>query len=162
MAWFVLVERAATGFRALRPRTCSIYDRYFWWHERYWKLAIPRLDLALAGTPFKNVVSRILGVRLGRMVFDDGCGWPERTLVTVGDRCTLNAGSVVQCHSQEDGAFKSDRTLIGGRCTLGVNAFVHYGVVIGDRAEIATDSFVMKGSEIPVGALWSGNPAVET
>jgi non-ribosomal peptide synthetase-like protein len=161
MAWFVLVERAATGFRPLRPRTCSIYDRSFWRHERYWKLMIPPLDLALAGTPFKNVVSRLLGVRLGRMVFDDGCSWPERTLVTVGDRCTLNAGSVVQCHSQEDGAFKSDRTLVGGRCTLGVNAFVHYGVVIGDRAEIATDSFVMKGSEIPVGALWRGNPAAE-
>ena len=71
-AYFVLVERAADRFRALRPRYCSIYDRYFWWHERYWKLVIPPFDRMLAGTPFKNLVSRLLGVRLGRRVFDDG------------------------------------------------------------------------------------------
>ena len=161
MAYFVLVERATTGFRAQRPRTCSIYDPAFWQHERFWKLVIPPFDLVLAGTPFKNVVSRLLGVRLGRRVFDDGCGWPERTLVRVGDQCTLNAGSVIQCHSQEDGAFKSDRTVVGSHCTLGVNALVHYGVVLGDHAEIGSDSFVMKGSEVPVGVRWCGNPAAE-
>ena len=162
MAYFVLVERAATGFRALCPQTCSIYDPYFWWHERYWKLVIPRFDLMLAGTPFKNVVSRLLGVRLGSRVFDDGCAWPERTLITIGDRCTLNAGSTIQCHSQEDGAFKSERVTIAAGCTLGLNAFVHYGVTIGEGAEIDSDSFVMKGSEIPARARWSGNPPGET
>ena len=65
------------------------------------------------GTPFKNLVWRLLGVRIGRRVFDDGCALPERTLVTIGDDCTLNAGTVIQCHSQEDGAFKSDRITIG-------------------------------------------------
>ena len=44
-------------------------------------------------------------------VFDDGCFLTERSFTTIGDGCTLNAGSVVQCHSQEDGAFKSDRSL---------------------------------------------------
>ena len=60
------------------------------------------------GTPFKNILSRLHGVRIGKLVFDDGCAMPERTLVTIGDHCTLNAGSMVQGHSQEDGAFKSD------------------------------------------------------
>ena len=32
-AYFVLVERAVAGFRPLRPRTCSIYEPYFWWHD---------------------------------------------------------------------------------------------------------------------------------
>ena len=48
---------------------------------------------------------------------------PERTLVTIGDDVTLNAGSKIQCHSQEDGAFKSDRITIGSGCTLGVGAW---------------------------------------
>ena len=26
------------AFRSLRPQFCSIYDPYYWWHERFWKL----------------------------------------------------------------------------------------------------------------------------
>ena len=33
-----LVERSVMGFRRLKPQYCSIYDRYFWRHERLWKL----------------------------------------------------------------------------------------------------------------------------
>src|SRR3712207_7928864 len=47
---------------------------------------------------------------------DDGASIPERTLVTIGDDVVLNAGATVQCHSQEDGAFKSDRIVIGAGC----------------------------------------------
>jgi non-ribosomal peptide synthetase-like protein len=162
VAYFVLMERGVTRFRALRPQFCSIYDLYFWWHERFWKLVIPDfVDKMFSGTPFKNIVSRLLGVRLGRRVFDDGCFMTERTLVTIGDDCTLNAGSVLQCHSQEDGTFKSDRSTIGAGCTLGIGAFVHYGVTIGDGAVLAPDSFLMKGEEIPQHAWWGGNPARE-
>jgi non-ribosomal peptide synthetase-like protein len=161
-AYFVLVERGILRFRSLSPQFCSIYDSYFWWHERFWKLVIPdSLDHRFVGTPFKNIITRLLGVRLGRRVFDDGCSIPERTLATIGDGCTLNAGSVLQCHSQEDGSFKSDRITIGAGCTLGVGAFVHYGVKIGDGAVLAPDSFLMKGEEIPAHAQWRGNPAVE-
>jgi non-ribosomal peptide synthetase-like protein len=115
----------------------------------------------LVGTPFKNILSRLLGVRLGKRVFDDGCFMPERTLAAIGDDCTLNEGSVVQCHSQEDGTFKSDRTTIGAGCTLGVGALVHYGVTIGDGAELAPDSFLMKGEEVHARTRWVGNPARE-
>jgi non-ribosomal peptide synthetase-like protein len=154
-----LVERASTGFRRLQPQFCSIHDIAFWRHERYWKL-VARPDL-FNGTPFKPLVWRLLGVRIGRRVFDDGCGMPERTLVTVGDFCTLNAGSTIQCHSQEDGGFKSDRITIGDGVTVGVGAWVHYGVAMGDRSELAPDSFLMKGEEVPAGARWGGNPAGE-
>jgi non-ribosomal peptide synthetase-like protein len=161
MAYFVLVERASARFRRLRPRICSIYDPYFWWHERYWKLVVPAIDKMLVGTPFKNIVSRLLGVRIGKRVFDDGCAMTERTLTAIGDGCTLNAGSVIQCHSQEDGTFKSDRTTIGAGCTLGVGAFVHYGVTMGDGSVLGPDAFLMKGEDVPERARWAGNPARE-
>lgn len=115
----------------------------------------------LNGTPFKNLVSRLLGVRTGRRVFDDGAGLVEKTLVTIGDDVTLNVGSIVQAHSQEDGAFKSDRITIGSGCTIGIGAWVHYGVAMGDGAVLAPDSFLMKGEEVPAGARWGGNPARE-
>ncbi|MFI0733926.1 Pls/PosA family non-ribosomal peptide synthetase [Streptomyces sp. NPDC021225] len=158
--YFVLVERCVASFRALRPRLCSIYDPYFWWHERLWKVPDEYLDV-FNGTPFKNVIWRLLGVRIGSRVFDDGCYMTERTLTTVGDDCTLNAGSKIQCHSQEDGTFKSDRTTLGDRCTLGVGTHVHYGVTMGDGAVMAPDSFLMKGEEVPPNAQWGGNPATE-
>jgi non-ribosomal peptide synthetase-like protein len=158
-AIIILIERLSTGFRPLTPQQCSIYDPYFWWHERYWKLA--GQPAFFNGTPFKNLVWRVLGVRIGRQVFDDGATIPERTLVTIGDGCTLNAGSTIQGHSQEDGGFKSDRIAIGAGVTIGVGSWVHYGVTMGDGSELGPDAFLMKGSEVPPGARWVGNPAEE-
>ena len=157
-AYFVLVERAIAAFRTLRPQFCSIYDPYYWWHERLWKVPDTYLNV-FNGTPFKNVIWRLLGVQLGCRVFDDGCYLTERTLATIGNDCTLNVASKIQCHSLEDGTFKSDRTTLGVGCTLGVGAFVHYGVTIGNGAVLAADSFLMKGEEIPPHARWGGNPA---
>ena len=162
MLYTVVVERLATLGRPLRPRLCSVYDPYFWWHERYWKLVVSGWEIMLAGTPFKNLVSRALGVRIGRRVFDDGCGMTERTLVTIGDDAVLNAGSTIQCHSQEDGTFKSDHAILGSGVCLEVGAFVHYGVRIDDAARIGCDAFLMKGAEAPAGSFWAGNPACET
>ncbi|MFE0511714.1 Pls/PosA family non-ribosomal peptide synthetase [Streptomyces sp. NPDC058964] len=156
---FALVERASTRFKPQKPLYCSIYEPSFWRHERFWKMASVDYVQVFNGTPFKNVIWRLLGARIGKRVFDDGCFFPERTLVTIGDDTTLNAGSVVQCHSQEDGAFKSDRSALGSGCTLGVGAFVHYGVTIGDGAVLAPDSFLMKGEEVPPHTQWAGNPA---
>ncbi|MEU9760533.1 Pls/PosA family non-ribosomal peptide synthetase [Streptomyces sp. NPDC047987] len=158
--YFVLVERGVAAFRALQPQVCSIYDPYFWWHERLWKVPDNYLDI-FNGTPFKNVIWRMLGVRIGSRVFDDGCYVTERTLTTIGNDCTLNAGSKIQCHSQEDGTFKSDRSTLDAGCTIGVGAHVHYGVTMGTGAVLAPDSFLMKGEEVPQHARWGGNPATE-
>ena len=159
--YFVLVERGIRGFRRLQPKYCSIYDPYFWRIERLWKVPSETYLHMFNGTPFKNLIWRGLGVRIGKRVFDDGCSLTERTLATIGDDCTLNFGSEVQCHSQEDGTFKSDRSTIGAGCTIGVGALVHYGVTMGDGSVLAPDSFLMKGEEIPPHAQWGGNPARE-
>ncbi|WP_432017732.1 Pls/PosA family non-ribosomal peptide synthetase [Streptomyces hydrogenans] len=159
IAYYVLVERIVTLFGPLGPLFCSIYDVRFWKRERYWKVPAEAYLRVLNGTPFKSAVWRLLGVRVGKGVFDDGCSLPERSMVTIGDGCTLNAGSVVQCHSQEDGAFKSEPSTLGPDTTLGVGAFVHYGVEIGARAHLEPDSFLMKGETVPDDAQWVGNPA---
>ncbi|MFE2355553.1 Pls/PosA family non-ribosomal peptide synthetase [Streptomyces parvulus] len=159
LVYFVLVERVVTALHPPGPLFCSIYDPRFWLRERYWKIPSETYFRVLNGTPFKGLVWRMLGVRVGARLFDDGCSLTERPMVAIGDDCTLNAGSVVQCHSQEDGTFKSDRSAIGSGCTLGVGAFVHYGVTVGDGARLDTDVFLMKGETVPPGACWVGNPA---
>ncbi|MFD0308916.1 Pls/PosA family non-ribosomal peptide synthetase [Streptomyces sp. NPDC127119] len=158
--YYALVERIILRFRPLEPRLHSIYDPLFWQHERLWK--VPDTHFALYnGTPFKSLLWRLLGVRIGRRVFDDGAYITERTLTAIGDDCTLGAHSKIQSHSQEDGTFKSDHIEIGDGVTLGVGALVHYGASVGDAAVLAADSFLMKGEEVPPGAHWGGNPAAE-
>jgi len=157
----VLVERASTGFRGLRPKYCSIYQIDFWRTERFFKLEAGASLAIFNGTPFKSAIWRLLGVRLGRRLFDDGGEMAEKNLVTIGDDVTLNAGAWIQCHSQEDFAFKSDRITIGAGCTIGVGAMILYGVTMGDGAVLAPDSFLMKGEEIPPHERWGGNPARE-
>ena len=156
LVWSAVLERATLGFRSLEPRTASIYDRYFWFHERLWKLyARP----VLAGTPLLVWRNRLAGLAAGRRVFDDGAVLPEKSLVTVGDDAVLNAGSVIQCHSLEDGRFESGRARIGAGAGVGVRAFVHHSTGLGDGAALAADSFLMKGEQVGPGERWGGNPA---
>ena len=156
--WAVFVERAAVGFRRLQPRHVSLYHPDFWAHERFWKLSVPAIGI-FDGTPFKAWYLRALGVRVGRRLLDDGCLIVERTMVTIGDYCTLGHQSVLQCHSLENSVFKSEGLVVADHATIAVRAFAHYGTHIGSHATVETDSFLMKGERVPDGARWGGNPA---
>ena len=159
--YFVLVERGLQGFRRLQPKYCSIYDPYFWRHERLWKVPGEAYLHMFDGTPFKNLIWRALGVRIGRRVFDDGCYLTERTLdhhrgrlhAQRGqqDPVPLAGGRHVQVRPDHDRRRLHHR----GR------RMVHYGVTMGDGSVLAPDSFLMKGEEIPPHARWGGNPARE-
>ena len=159
--YYALVERCAEALGPPPPAICSIYDPGFWWVERIWKLHPTYFLSIFDGTPFKSMLWRLLGVRIGRRVFDDGVFISEPTLTAIGDECVLNQQSIIQCESQEDGTYKSGPTTIGARCTIGVGAFVLYGVTMGEGSLLAADSFLMKGEDVPPGARWGGNPARE-
>jgi non-ribosomal peptide synthetase-like protein len=137
----------------------SIYEPYFWAHERHWKLSDSPITELFGGTPFKNIVSKLMGVQVGRKVFDGGCSITERTLTQIGDFANLNEGSVMQAHSLEEGVFKSDHIRMGTGCTLGAGAFAHYGVTMGDHVVLEADSFLMKGEVLDSHSVWAGNPA---
>lgn len=156
---FVLMERAIIGFGRLKPQIVSMYDRDFWFHERYWKFTANPLASLFKGTPLKNVISRLTGVRLGKKVFDDGCLMFDKTLLEIGDYVTLNESSILQAHSLEDGVFKADYVKIGAGCSIGSGALVHYGVTVGDNAVLDPDSFLMKGESPDPRSKWRGNPA---
>src|SRR6266496_5945812 len=160
--YFAILERCLTRFRSLQPTYCSIYHPYVWLHERLWKVPGYEHFHGFDGTPFKTLIWRLMGVRAGKRVFDDGVHVSDRTLTAIGDECVLNNGSRIQCHSEEDATFKSDRSTLGAGCTVGVAAVVFYGVTMGDGSELAPDSFLMKGEEVPPNARWGGNPAVAT
>ncbi|HZZ60068.1 MAG TPA: Pls/PosA family non-ribosomal peptide synthetase [Roseiarcus sp.] len=155
----ILVERASLGFGSLKPEIATVYHPAFWRVERHWKLSDSPLAAAFGGTPMRNVISRLLGVRVGRRVFDDGCILSERSLVEIGDEANLNANSIVQAHSLEEGVFKSDFVRIGANCSVGAGCLVHYGVTMNENTHLDADAFLMKGEITPAGSRWRGNPA---
>jgi non-ribosomal peptide synthetase-like protein len=157
--YFAFVERASLRFGRLQPLVVSMYDRGFWLHERHWKLTASPIEPLFPGTPWKNVVAQLLGVRLGRRVFDDGGIYIDRTLLEVGDFACLNEDSMLQAHSLEEGVFKSDYVRLGRGVTVGTSALVHYGVKVGDNVVIDPDSFLMKGESPEADTTWRGNPA---
>lgn len=157
--FFAFLERATLGFRRLKPKMVTIYDPYFWFHERHWKLSDSPVVRLFVGTPLKNLISRLAGVKIGRKVYDGGSIMTDRTLVEIGDYANLNEASVLQAHSLEEGVFKSDHVRIGKGCSLGPAAFVHYGVTMGDHSVLDADSFLMKGEVLDPHTVWCGNPA---
>src|SRR6266571_4115621 len=159
--YYALVERCFETLGPPPPAICSIYDPGFWWVERVWKLHPISFMHLFDGTPFKSVLWRLIGVRFGKRVFDDGVFISEPPLTVIGDECVLNQQSIVQCDSQEDGTYKSGPMTIGSGCTIGVGAFVHYGVTMEDDSVLAADSFLMKGETVPRASRWGGNPARE-
>ena len=159
LALNLFVERASIGFAPLKPEIATVYDAAFWRIERHWKLSSTWLAGAFAGTPMRSLVLRLLGVKVGRKVFDDGCTLTERTLVEIGDGANLNRECTIQAHSLEEGVFKSDYVRIGAGCTIGPAAFVHYGVVMNEATQLDADAFLMKGEITPAGSRWRGNPA---
>ncbi|MGI9515184.1 MAG: Pls/PosA family non-ribosomal peptide synthetase [Anderseniella sp.] len=159
IAFFTLLERASLGFDGLQARTVTMYDPYFLFHERHWKFCGHPLNMLFHGTPFRNLMSRALGVRVGKMVFDDGANLYDKTLLEIGDYSTLNKACILQAHSLEEGLFKSEPVRIGSQCTISADAFVHYGVNMGNRATLGPNAFLMKGENVPAGQTWQGNPA---
>ena len=156
----VVVERAAYGFRRMKPQVATSYDRAFWRVERYWKLSGAGAHTTFfAGTPFRPMVMRLCGARVGRCVYDEGVNVSERTLVEIGDGAVINQGVMLQSHSLEEGCYKSDFIRIGAGATLGVGSFVHYGVTMGERTRLDPDAFLMKGELAPADSRWRGNPA---
>jgi len=155
----VLLERASLAFKRLEPKLASIYDPYFWFHERHWKLSESPVTGLFSGTPFRAVMFRAMGMKVGRKVFDCSRSITERTLTELGDYANLNEGSVLQAHSLEEGVFKSDYIRLGSGCSVGPGAFVHYGVTMGDHVVLDADSFLMKGEVLEPHTGWRGNPA---
>jgi non-ribosomal peptide synthetase-like protein len=159
IVFFIVLERASLGFKRLQPQLASIYDPYFWWHERHWKLSNSPIATMFAGTPFRGMLLRAMGMKVGAKLFDCSQTITERSLTEVGDYVNLNEGCALQAHSLEEGVFKSDYIRLGNICSVGPGAFVHYGVSTGDHVVLDADSFLMKGEILDSHTGWCGNPA---
>src|SRR5687767_14006918 len=58
IAFHALLERASLAFKRLEPKLASIYDPYFWFHERHWKMSESPIVGLFPGTPFRPLILR--------------------------------------------------------------------------------------------------------
>jgi len=116
---------------------------------------------------YDNVL--VLGdVMVGRHTWiGPGCVLDGSGGLTIGDYCTIGAGSQIYSHdsvawatSMGEKPYERAPTAIGSGVFIGPNAVIAKGVTIGDRAIIGALSFVNRN--VLAGAKVHGTPARET
>lgn len=121
-------------------------------------LAIPSLIRMSLGSPMHNWWLRMMGCHIGKHVWCESWWLPEFDLIKLGDRSTVNRGTVLQTHLFHDRVMALETVELGMGATLGPNSFMLPGSSLGDRTTIEPGSLVLRNDGIPADTVWSGNP----
>ncbi len=137
--WLVLGP-IREGRHALWSCWCCRWDFLF---EVWAAYAVPVL-VAFEGTPFVAWWLRAMGCRIGRgVVFGSSfLQVVDPDMLEIGDGATVSCH--LQSHSFEDRVLKLAPVRIGAGADVGRGAVLLYGADIGERAEVAPNSVVMK------------------
>jgi len=137
-----------------------------WWALRteavascYDALCTDGLLAHLCGTPMLPWCMRLFGVKIGKGVYIDSTDITEFDCIEIGDHAQLNGGTLLQTHLYEDRMMKVGRIKVGRGATIGPAALVLYDTEIGEYAQLAGLTTVMKGECLPANTNWSGSPA---
>jgi non-ribosomal peptide synthetase-like protein len=151
--WFVMGPIRESR-HALWSCWCCRWDMLF---EVWAAYAVPVL-LAFEGTPFVSWWLRAMGCRIGRgVVFGSSfLQVVEPEMLEIGDGATVSCH--LQSHSFEDRVLKLARVRIAAGADVGRGAVLLYGADIGERAEVAPNSVVMKGELLLPGLRYTGCP----
>ena len=145
-----------------QPRTAPLWSLFVWRTELVtstYEALIADFLGALRGTPYINIILRLMGCRIGERVFTDTADITEFDLVRVGDDAALNADCGLQTHLFEDRVMKLGPIDVGARATVGQLSIVLYDGGLEDGARLGDLSVTMKGEVLPAGAAWEGSPA---
>lgn len=110
-------------------------------------------------TPFICLFHRLMGMKLGKRVQINTAVIGDSNLIEIGDDTVIGGDATVVAHSAERGNLVTAPVKIGANVTVGLMAMIMPGVVIGDRAVIAANAFLPKGTVVGPGEIWGGIPA---
>lgn len=141
---------------------CPLFNSFVWRNELAdvfaESLAVPSIIRLSIGSPIFNMYARAMGARIGRDVWCETWWLPEFDLISIGDRATINHGTVLQTHLFQDRVMALSRTEMQRGSTLGVNSFMLPGSNIGERAVVGVASLVLRDEQLPADTYWQGNP----
>lgn len=151
--WFVLGP-IREGKHALWSCWCCRWDILY---EVWAAYAVPVL-LAFEGTPFVSWWLRAMGCKIGRgVVFGSSfLQVVDPDMLEVGDGATVSCH--LQSHSFEDRVLKLAPVRIAPGADVGRGAVLLYGADIGERADVAPNSVVMKREMLLPGGRYAGCP----
>lgn len=121
-------------------------------------LAVPSLVRMSIGSPLYNLWAQLMGTKIGKSVWCETWWLPEFDLISIGDRASVNRGTVLQTHLFHDRVMSLETVEIGAGSTLGPNSFMLPGSSLGRRATVTSGSLVLRKDAIPKDSVWSGNP----
>lgn len=110
-------------------------------------------------TPFLVVFHRLMGMKIGKRVQINTSVIGDSNLIEIGDDTVVGGDVTLIGHSAERGNLVTARVKIGSNVTVGLMAMIMPGVVIGDRAMIAANAFLAKGTVVGPDEIWAGIPA---
>jgi len=110
-------------------------------------------------TPFIVLFHRLMGMKVGRRVQINTAVIGDSNLIEIGDDTVIGGDVTLVAHAAERGNLVTGRVKIGANVTVGLMAMIMPGVVIGDRAVIAANAFLPKGTVVGPGEVWGGIPA---
>ncbi|MGC5585441.1 Pls/PosA family non-ribosomal peptide synthetase [Ornithinimicrobium sp. W1679] len=125
----------------------------------YETAAVPALLTLLTGTPMLGPLLRLYGVHVGRRTLVETTYLTEFDLVRIGDESVVGPDVSLQTHLFEDRVMKMGTVELGRRTDLGTRAVVLYDAHVGEEAQLAPLSLVMKGESLPAATRWAGIPA---
>ncbi|MBI5171231.1 MAG: amino acid adenylation domain-containing protein [Candidatus Eisenbacteria bacterium] len=142
------------GRHALWSCWCCRWDVLF---EVWAAYAVPVL-LSFEGTPFVSWWLRAMGCRIGHgVVFGSSfLQVVDPDMLEIGDGATVSCH--LQSHSFEDRVLKLARVRIAAGSDVARGAVLLYGADIGERAEVAANSVVMKQELLLPGRRYEGCP----
>ncbi|WP_198154243.1 Pls/PosA family non-ribosomal peptide synthetase [Neomicrococcus aestuarii] len=123
------------------------------------QLAVPHFLRHALGSPLFNAYQRLMGVKIGRGAWVETWWLPEFDLVNIGERATINRGTVLQTHLFQDRVMSMERVFVHDGATLGPNSFMLPGSEIEARSTVGPASLVLRQEVIPPDGYWAGNPA---
>jgi acetyltransferase-like isoleucine patch superfamily enzyme len=110
-------------------------------------------------TPLIVLFHRLMGMKIGKRVQINTAVIGDSNLIEIGDDSVIGGDVTLIGHAAERGNLVTARVKIGSNVTVGLMAMVMPGVEIGDRAVIAANAFLPKGTVVPPGEIWGGIPA---
>ncbi|RMI07021.1 non-ribosomal peptide synthetase, partial [Cellulomonas triticagri] len=150
----VLVAR--TVLRGLRPgsypRGGSVHLRL--WFAESWAAAAGAENLSCA--PWTAAYARALGATIGADV-DLHTPPPVTGLLTLGDRCAIEPEVDLRGHWLDGDVLRVGRIRVDKRATIGTRSTLAPGVRVGQGAQVAAGSAVLRS--VAPGEIWAGSPA---
>lgn len=156
----IICARIILALCPMKPGDYSMESRLFTW----WKLFTVIYEFGRGALlPYTTVfarplVAKLFGANIGKDIALGG-RLVDPELITIGDGAIIGQDSVITAHAITAGTIMFRPVKVGCRATIGVNAVIMPGVVVGDAAVVTAGAVVPPETVIPAGEMWGGIPA---